>query len=224
VRPVPSEAMSGRFVTLALAICAGALGSFGVPSDHGTASTTGAPATPNACERQGTHTIAADRKARVFSRRGIVYGCALRTGKQYRLGQLASCIGSDRAGPLALAGELVGYGSERCGIDTGISQVIVRNLADGKQQRAEAALTGALGPESYVSVGSLVLNADGAVAWIATGGSILARSRTHEVHRADATGRAVLDLGTPIDPSSLRLHGLRLTWKRGHATRSAELR
>jgi hypothetical protein len=218
--------MSSRFVTLALAVGAGSLGSCGVSSDHGTASTTGARSTTTACEQQGSHTIAADRKARVFSKRGIVYGCALRTGKQYPLGQLTSCIGADRAGPLALAGELVGYGSERCGIDTGSSQVIVRNLADGKQLRAEAALTGPLGPESYVSVDSLVVRADGAVAWIATGGSIVARGRgrTREVHRADATGRAVLDSGTPVDPSSLLLHGLRLTWKRGHATRSAELR
>jgi hypothetical protein len=216
--------MSSRFVTLALAVAAGALGSCGASSDHGTTSTTGARTTTTACEQQGAHTIAADRKARVFSKRGIVYGCALRTGKQYRLGQLTSCIGSDRAAPLALADELVGYGSERCGIDTGTSQVIVRNLAGGKQLRAEAALTGRLGPEAYVSVDSLVLKADGAVAWIATGGSIVARGRTREVHRADATGRAVLDSGTPIDPSSLRLHGLRLTWKRGRDTRSAELR
>jgi hypothetical protein len=214
----------GRFVTLALTVGAGALGSCGASSDHGTASTTGSPATRPACDQQGTHTIAADRKARVFSKRGIAYGCALRTGKQYRLGQLASCVGSDRAGPFALAGELVGYGSERCGIDTGVSQVIVRNLADGRQLRAEPALTGALGPESYVSVDSAVLRADGAVAWIATGGSIVARGRTREVHRADATGRAVVDSGTAVDPSSLRLHGLRLTWKHGHAPRSAELR
>jgi hypothetical protein len=216
--------MFGRFMTLALAVGAGALGSCGASSGHRTASTTGAPTTTTACDQQGTRTIAADRQARVFTTRGIVYGCALRTGKQYRLGQLTSCIGSDRTGPLALAGELVGYGSQRCGIDTGVSQVIVRNLADGKQLRAEAALTGGLGAESYVSVSSVVLKADGAVAWIATGGSIFARGRARQVHRADASGHAVLDSGTPVNPSSLRLHGSRLTWKRGHATHSAQLR
>jgi hypothetical protein len=208
---------------LTLAVVAGVLGSYDASAGRDTPTTTRLPAHAPACQPQGAHTIAADRQARAFSRGGVVYACLVRTSKLYRLGRVDTCIGTDRAGPVVLARELVAYGLERCGIDTGFTQVIVLRLSDGKRLRAEAALTGPLGPESYVTVTALVLKADGAAAWIASGQSLGTHGRLREVNRAERAGRALLDSGLAIDPGSLRLHGSTLTWKRGRTTRSASL-
>jgi hypothetical protein len=185
--------------------------------------TSSSPASSSGCTPSGSRTLSADRRARVFDLSGVVYGCATRVGRRYRLGEARSCVGSDRAGPFALAGEIVAYGLERCGIDTGFSQVVVENLATGKRTRSESATTSPLGPESYVSVSSVAVKSNGAVGWIDTGGSIVAHRQIREVHRADKAGRALLDSGLAIGSSSLRLSGSRLTWKHGKSTRSAPL-
>jgi hypothetical protein len=167
--------------------------------------------------------LAADRQVRVFSLGHVVYGCFEKTGKRYEFGQTATCIGTPHAGPVTVAAELAAYGSERCGIDTGFAQVIVRRMSDGRQLRADSATTNPLGPESYSSVDSLVLRGDAAVAWIGVGTSLVGHTADIEVHRAGKHGQELLDSGAAIDRHSLRLHGSKLTWKHGSATRSAQL-
>ena len=124
---------------------------------------------------------------------------------------------------MIVTGELSAYALQRCGVDTGATLVIVRRLSDGKQLRSFAATSTGL-PEGFQSVRSLALKSDGAVAWIGLVSSVVGRRRVIEVHKADANRAAVtLDSGPAVDPGSLRLHGSRLSWTHGTATRSATL-
>lgn len=161
---------------------------------------------------------------RVFSQGAFVYGCSRRTGKRSRLGRSMLCIGAQKVGPVAVAGDDAAYGLESCGVDTGFTQVLVKRLTDGKELRADASITGQLGVESYESVGSLVVKGDGSVAWIASGRSIVGRGPNPvEVHKHDTHGPALLDSGPSIAQAALRLRGSKLTWKHGGAVRSATL-
>src|SRR5205807_5844094 len=89
------------------------------------------------------------------------------------LGQAKVCVASTRVDHLALAGDVVAYGLQQCGVDTGIASVPVRRLSDGKRLSWYSAVTGSVGPESFESVNSIVVKRDGAVAWIATLNSII---------------------------------------------------
>lgn len=175
------------------------------------------------CGPISAHTLAADAGVRVYLKAGTVYGCSSRTRHVTRLGTSSSCIRAQRAGPFAVAGQLVAYGVESCGVDTGSSEVLVRRLSDGKVMLARAAMTGFLGPEAYSSVTAIVVRADGAVAWIGSGSSIIRHSREIEVHDAKGSFARLLDSGASIAPRSLRLHHERLTWRHGSTSRSATL-
>jgi len=69
---------------------------------------------------------------------------------------------------------------------------------------------------THAQTGSLRLSTAGVAAWLArvAGG--------FELHAFDGTGEPVLDSGA-IDPASVALTGLRLTWANAGAARSAEL-
>jgi hypothetical protein len=125
---------------------------------------------------------------------------------------------------VALAGVDVAYGVTRSEVDTISAQVVVRRLDDGRTVHDTNATTRALGPEFFESVGAVVVKADGAVAWIATGGSIIRQGRETELDRIDSRGEATLDTGSGIETSSLRLRGSRLSWRHSGASRSATLR
>jgi hypothetical protein len=155
--------------------------------------------------------------------RASVFGCSLKGHKVFTLGQTTSCIRSRRVAPVTVAGELAAYGLEQCGVDAGLSNVVVRRLTDGVQLRSLPATTRPLGPESYQSVASLVLKSDGAVAWIGAASSIIRRGSYAEVHRADRRGQALLDSGAAIDPRSLRLHGSTFSWRHADFTRGSSL-
>jgi len=218
VRALPALAV----VAVTIVAC----GSSAAAPEHGTTASApaGTQAAAHACGPAAGHTIASSRVARVYAVGKSVYGCSGRTGKVTRLGASGPCVGSQHVGPAAVAGELAGYGLQSCGVDTGSSLVVVRRLSDGRVLVSQAATTQMLGPESYSSVGSLVLRSDGSVAWIGLGSSIIRHTRDVEVHRAAQHGQALLDSGTTIDPTSLRLHGSRMTWRHGKTTRSATLR
>jgi hypothetical protein len=102
------------------------------------------------------------------------------------------------------------------------TSVVVRRLTDGTQVK-ELRATRAVGAEAFQSVGSVVVRANGAVAWIGLEHSIVGGSTAIEVHASGAGGDQVLDSGSRIDPTSLRLHGSRLSWSDGGATRHATL-
>jgi hypothetical protein len=133
-------------------------------------------------------------------------------------------IREGRVGPVALAGRDAGYGLARYGVDTVSAEVIVRDLADGRQLQALPASTKVF-PESLQSVAAIVLKSDGAVAWISQASSIIGRaSAVLEVQRADSRGQALLASGRSIVARSLRLRGSTLTWRAGSGTLSATLR
>jgi hypothetical protein len=174
------------------------------------------------CGPPAARTLASGSHARVYASGGGAFGCAAGGAKSFRLGGTASCIGADRVGPVVVAGEVAAFASERCGVDTGSTVVVVRNLRNGKRLSASAAATPP-GPESFTSVDSLVARSDGGVAWIAAASSIGNHITEVEVRRVDARGRRRLDSGSAIARGSLRLRRSRLTWTHGGELRSSTL-
>ncbi len=175
------------------------------------------------CGPGSVQTLAADRSARVYARGGEVYGCARGAARSFRLGTKSLCIRSGRAAPVALRGNLVAYGFEMCGVDTGRSEVIARRLTDGRVFLDRAATTTVAGAESYVHVTAVVIAGDGAVAWISSAGSIVSHRTTLEVHVDDKRGARRLDIGQAIVPTQLQLIGSRVRWKHGASWRSASI-
>jgi hypothetical protein len=219
-----SRAVHRFAAVLALAACtassasAHAVGASGASRTTGTARVAGAR-----CGSAAGRTLAADARVRVYALHGSVYGCA-GPGRQYRLGGAGNCILAHCVGPVAVAGALAAYGLKSCGIDLCTARVIVRRLSDGRQVVDDDANSLPLGPEFIQTVVSLVLRADGDLAWIAVGSSIVAHNRVVEVHAHDTTGNHLLDTGAAVRPGSLRLHGVELTWRHGRTLRSATLR
>jgi hypothetical protein len=178
-----------------------------------------------ACGPQGARTLAKDRGARVYETGGSVYGCATRSGRITRLGTTGDCIGGGASvNHVALAADTVAYGLHHCGVDTGFTQVLVQRLRDGARLGSFSATEKSLGPEATNFVDSLVVRADGATAWIATGQSIISPARDIEVRTGHGSHRQLLDSAPGVNTKSLRLHGSRLTWRNGGAERSAILR
>jgi hypothetical protein len=177
-------------------------------------------ATP--CGPAAARTLASGSHARVYASGGSAFGCAAGGAKSFRLGGTGSCINSDHVGPVVVAGVIAAFADEVCGVDTGSTEVVVRNLRTGKRVSVSDAATSP-GPESFTSVDSLAARSDGAVAWIADASSIGNRKTSVEVRRVDARGRKLLDSGGAIGRGSLRLHRSRLTWKHGGQLRSSTL-
>lgn len=202
-----------RLVTLASGVLLAACGTSAARSS----SAANPPCGPKAAD-----TLASSHLARVYALHGAVFGCSAHGSTSYRLGRRDRCILATRIAPVTVAGELVAYGAERCGVDTGSTLVVVRRLTDGKQLLSAPA-TSPPGVESYQSVDSLVLKRDGAVAWIAVGRSIVGTRRVVEVRKSDKRGQAVLDSSGALAPYSLRLRGSTLRWRDGKQTRSATL-
>jgi hypothetical protein len=175
------------------------------------------------CGPAGAQTLAVDRTARVYQSGGNVYGCSTASKRSYRLGASARSIREGRAGPIALAGTDVAYGYTQYGVDTVSAEVLVRDLSTGRQLRSEPATTAPARVEFVQSVDSVVVKADGAVAWIGESGSVISGPTNTEVDRADARGLSMLDSGSGIDLRSLRLHGVTVTWRHDGRTRSASL-
>ncbi len=211
VRPVQARSV----MTAAACLAAGGL-----------ANLTGASAASrqSVCGPAGAHTLAADSSARVYSRRGAVYGCAQGGPRSYRLGAAARSLSEGRAGPIALAGVEAAYGLTSYGVDTVTAEVVVRRLSDGRVMRRHAAITGSVGAESAEQVAEIVVKPDGSVAWIANDSSIPSSGHTaSEVEKSDRGPGTLLDK-EPSGLHELRLTGSHLTWRYRSATRSATLR
>ena len=179
------------------------------------------------CGPAAARTLAADRVARVYSQNGDVFGCAQDGERSYKLGANQSSTREGRAGPIALAGTVAGYGLTSYGVDTVSAQIVVRRLTDGRVLRQRSAISGSVGPEFFETVDDIVVKRDGSVAWIADAtwlGNGPGRHGITEVRKADRTGRTRLDNGDQIRKRSLRLKGSRLTWRDGSIRKSATLR
>jgi hypothetical protein len=184
----------------------------------------GASAHGALCGPSKARTLAADRLARVYSRGGKVYGCAKASHSSYVLGSASSSMGQGRVGPIDLAGVDVGFGRTTSGVDVISAEVVVENLTDGRVLRDHGATAGNFGPETAQQVDSIVVKADGSVAWIASVSSIVSHRGTTQVRKSDRTRRTSLDSSRKIKPDSLRLDGSKLTWREGSTTKTATLR
>lgn len=177
------------------------------------------------CGPASARTIGADASARVYSQNGSVYGCSTKNGRTSRLGSSSATLGQGRVGLVKLAGANAAYVLTFHGVDTGNAEILVRRLTDGTVLHTAPAVSRVGGPESFQAVDSLVVKADGAVAWIGAAHSIVGHGAgVIEVHRIDSRGKALLDQGGGISPVSLRLHLSRLSWSESGRERVATLR
>lgn len=172
---------------------------------------------PARCRAAHSRTIAQDAVARVYNRGGALYGCSARTGIRTRLGS------APYTAQVRLVGPLAAYAVYTHGIDFGTATVVITRLTDGKPLGSAPAVDRAF-VESFQSVTSLIVRRSGAVAWIASVGSIINSETSVEVHKLDRGDSVLLDRGRKIDPKSLRLRGSTLTWTDAGATRSSTLR
>lgn len=217
--------MKRRVLQGAIAVMLAACGSSSAQSTV-TSSPAANASTPasSACGPTSAKTLAASSKARAYLSGGFVYGCAHGAKHSYLLGQRASCMGGRaRVAPVAVAGVLVAYGSQRCGVDTGRTTVFVRRLTDGSMLSQQPATATPTGPESYVMVTALVLAGNGDAAWISVSHSIVAGHGATEVQALDRHGLRRLDQGAAIGTSQLRLAGAKVSWKHGGTWRTATL-
>jgi hypothetical protein len=178
---------------------------------------------PVVCEPFQARTLASDRAAVVYSFDGSAYACLRPTGPSYKLGSVRLCIGATFAGPFALAGDVVAYGAKTCGVDFSSSEVIARNLKTGGVLHREPDASNTL-VEQEGGLRSIVVKLDGSIAWIATERSLGNHRRLLQVRKDDRGGDTLLSSSLAVLPSSLKLHGSRLTWRDAGKLRSATLR
>jgi hypothetical protein len=173
------------------------------------------------CAPPGARIIRTDSRAQLYALRQVVYGCDDQTHRSTALGNATACIAAARVDRTALAGSIVAYGVDRCGVDAGYTTVVVRRLSDGKRLHSYAAVGGPGLVESYQSIGSIVVKRGTAVAWVGAERSIIGRGSWVEVDGVQHGKRTLLDSGTGIIGSSLRLRGSMLSWRHASATRTA---
>jgi hypothetical protein len=174
------------------------------------------------CAVKRSHTVAKNRLVRVYSvsRNGNrrLTGCLRATGRkllvvrEYDDGYVESGAFRD----VRLAGRFVAVVFEatdvsckaECppGYEPTQTSVVI---SDVRARRDRTTLT-------HAQPGSLRLSKAGVAAWLAPAPT------GFEVHALDGAGEPVLDSGA-IDPASLALSGLRLTWTNAGVARSADL-
>jgi hypothetical protein len=174
------------------------------------------------CGPHAAHTLAGDAVARVYTSGGSAFGCVAGGTRSYRLGRTGFSIGAARVEDVRVAGRLAAYGLETSGVDTGYTNVNERRLTNGALLAQRPATT-TVGVEGFQSIDSLVLKADGALAWIATARAIGMPTFVRQLQRLDERGFLVLDSGANVAAGSLALHGSKLSWRHGTATRSTTL-
>jgi hypothetical protein len=208
-----------RYLVLPAILCT--LASCGSSSAASSASTAAAASVK--CGPAHARTLAHSSQGRVYVQGGSVYGCATGSSHPVRLGGTGACPGSAHIGPVAVAGRKVAYASRTCGVDTSSSVVIVRRLSDGALLSSDSATMGPASPESFQSVGSVVVRSSGAVGWIGSADSILTHRNVIQVFERSGGSVRMLDQGPGIGNGSLKLSGSKLSWAHDGARRSASL-
>lgn len=176
-----------------------------------------------ACGPASARTIAADTPARVYATAGEAYGCVRGETRAYLLGTTGDISGVAHIETVRVAGHLVAYGLRTNGVDTGHVTINLRDLGPGTLIAQRPATT-RIGIEGFQSIESLVLKADGSLAWISTARSIGKPTFVRQLLRLDRQGFRVLDSGPDLDATSLALDGSIITWDHGANARSATLR
>ncbi|MGN6215663.1 MAG: hypothetical protein ACTHN7_01725 [Solirubrobacterales bacterium] len=192
------------------------------------------------CRPVGSKTIALEVHGRVYSLplrgpsaerdpEGVrVVGCLFGTGHPLLLGRTAFVSSRDPAkNPIdpdvaAISAPFAAYSTRFQGVDFNRVWVVVRNLRNGEVvDIAEASPR--VGVEPVSSVTDLAVASSAAVAWISKGQSLAGGGPNSEVAlSAPGQPTEILEEGD-IDPTSLELHGKRLTWTSEGVQHSAEM-
>ncbi|MDX6689108.1 MAG: hypothetical protein QOG15_565 [Solirubrobacteraceae bacterium] len=188
-----------------------------------TASATAAPAAARAskrtCHPAHTKTLMASARVRVFESNTThaTYGCLLSRKRPHRFYVPDFPTGYD---PIAVAGRFVAYGaySDCAAGFCDPNGVIVQDLRTGHVTFADASLR-------VATVHSLVLRANGSVAWIQSSfnelGSFLPGFAVVKVQRGQPP--VILDSGPTVAPDSLALAGGTLYWTKDGTPSSGAL-
>jgi hypothetical protein len=182
------------------------------------------------CALTHSHTVAADKQARVFytsvrhsdgSVDRTYFGCLYNVGKRFGFPANSQDVGFEQAypNPVRLAGRYFAY--VQTDSSNSLMGVMVLNLHSGRLV-SEAYDTNS-DHDTVPGVVAIVLNGDGHVAWIEGGVDV-----GTEVDKVDGSGKQILDSSVEsgkqsIDSHSLRLQGSTVTWKHGGVLRSDKL-
>jgi hypothetical protein len=185
-------------------------------------SVTGAGAA-GSCAPAGTRILAGAGSARLYSQGGELYGCL--AARRTRLGALSASrpFPATKIALYALSGRYAAFDRTDMGVDTFASTVALVDLRSGATIASAPGTTPANRPESFITVGSMVVDARGTLAWIGERRSIGVLSPTVEVHTLSAAGAKLLASASDIAARSLKLNGEMLTWREGGKLRSRNL-
>jgi hypothetical protein len=186
------------------------------------------------CAPRHSRVVAADAQAEVYvlpesAKLQInVAGCVVGQRQTHVLGRPfgASTEGAGGIERATIAGTVVGYEQSQV---PGVNQdtasynwIVVRDLRTGRVvhkvptgERRGANPLGSVGAGRAVTI---VVKADGAVAWIAE-----PLSGEYEVHALDRQGERLVAHGPDVEPHSLALRGSTLSWEEAGARSSAIL-
>ena len=161
---------------------------------------------------------------RVYSIAGGTYACLLRRGTTVTLVKPAGRRPA-RIGHVTLAGALVAYTASTHGVDTGITDIVVVNVASGRTRltvsRAGGFIDGCF--IQFHEITDLVVTYRGSVAWLVRTGRGC-KTTTFEVHGAQPSGATdLLEEGPDIAPGSLRLSSGIVSWENAGQRKSARL-
>jgi hypothetical protein len=174
-----------------------------------------------ACTHDGTK-VAQNQYLRVYDQPPFRKVCALASRRRFDLGYSRGNRRCDpdvcHVGATTIAGRLFAYSDEFAGRRASSSSLYVRDGLTGRELLHVQ--SGTTCDETYEGgpVSSLVLRADGAVAWVVEGCPPYAGT-TYEVR----TPNGVVASGADIDGDSLRLTADGITWMQGGSARSAPL-
>ena len=186
----------------------------------------------SACVASGERVIARSDKAVIMRRNGHEFACALDLGRRYRLAV---------KGPFAVGGYYVAYADGFCEESGCLEYVELMDLRRGWSGRKEVSIR--LDPAKQcratgsctANLRKLVVNTRGAVAWATcperqyhSGEDVVCSTRREPISvvRVDARGQRLLDNGSGIRGSSLRLSpsGTYVAWRSSSGrTRKARL-
>jgi hypothetical protein len=187
------------------------------------------------CPATHSRLIAADTQAEVYARAEggepeEFYACAFGAKHVYDLGSGPpdlSAEGGSEDRDFTLGGAMLAFesywftsfpepGAVECEQD-----VVVKNLRTGRV--LHRVTTGTSSPPSlcFGAVLSLLVNSEGATAWVADGRQPETKVRLSEVHLVDSAGSQLLASSTEIEPLSLALGGSTLYWTQGGKPASA---
>jgi hypothetical protein len=175
------------------------------------------------CAPAGTKILAVAGAARLYSQGGVLYGCV--AARRTRLGALSGTkpFPATRVALYALSSRYAAFDRSDMGVDTFASTVALVDLRSGATIATAPGTTPSNRPESFITVGSMVVDPRGTLAWIGRRSAIGVLRPTVEVHILSAAGARLVASASDIAARSLKLDGETLTWREGGTSRSVVL-